>query len=88
MKKSKLNKKNGLIYLFCFFNSIIGIKYYISYSNVQYSNSQVLKVIFHLLLLQNTGYISWFYLVLNSLYLLIPYPYLDPFPFRLPTVNH
>ena len=62
---------------------------------VQYSDSQFLKVILHLWLLWNIGYVPCVvqyilvaYFIHNSLYLLISYPYVTPLPSPLPTGNH
>ena len=61
---------------------------------VQYSDSQFLKVILHLKLLQNFGYIPYVvqytlvvYFIPNSLFLLIPFPLTAPSPFPLPSGN-
>ena len=64
-------------------------------SGVQHSDSQFLKIVLHLQLLQNNGYIPYAvqyillaYFIHSTLYLLILYLYLAPSPLSLLTGNH
>ena len=65
----------------------------IELSGVQHSDSQFLKlysiysyykILVIFLILYNTP-LQLFYFMLSSLYFLIPYPYIAPTPFPLPT---